>query len=130
MYTLFVGRFTSCTQSNLSTIGSMMNGPISTVRNGSFDAAAGPTVRAELPGLLTVAEVAAELRFKKVDSVLALIACGTLRAIDVSRPRSKKPRWRIRRDDLETFLWSRTKSPTPAGRRPRRVDPDVTEYCT
>jgi hypothetical protein len=107
-----------------------MKGPISIVRNGLVNAAAGPTLRADLPGLLTVAEVAAELRFKKVDSVLALIACGALRAIDVSKPRSKKKRWRIRRDDLETFLWSRTKSPTPAGRRPRRVDPQVTEYCT
>jgi hypothetical protein len=109
----------------------MISGPISSRRNGSAEiASAGPTVSAELPGLLTVAEVAAELRYKKVDPVLALIACGALRAIDVSQPGSKKKRWRIRRDDLETFLWSRTKSATPAGRRPRRKDPHVTEYCT
>ena len=72
---------------------------------------------------------AAELLQVQPRGVLVLIANGELRAIDVachSKP-GGKPRWRIRPDDLESFLSHRTRRPDSPKRR-RRKQATVTQY--
>jgi hypothetical protein len=56
-----------------------------------------------------------------VRTVLAWIALGQLRAIDVSRqPGSKKPRWRVTQEALDRFEELRgTTRPPPRRRRKR-----------
>ncbi len=61
-------------------------------------------------------------------TVLAWIRNG-LRAIDVSRSRGKKPRWRIRQEDLDSWELLRTPTPTPPkSKARRRRDESVTQY--
>lgn len=79
-------------------------------------------------GFLTPAEVAATLRLGKVDGVYALIDSGQLPAVDVSRPGSRRPLWRISPAALDAFVRRRTAGP-PAPKPERRRKPArVTEY--
>lgn len=61
-------------------------------------------------------------------TVLAWIRSGELRAIDVSRNRGGKPRWRVTPEALEAFELIRTPSPPPPRKRRRKQPPDVVEY--
>jgi excisionase family DNA binding protein len=78
---------------------------------------------------LTVADVAAETA-TSVGTVLQWIASRQLVAINVSRSvRAKKPRWRIRRSDLDAFLAARTHTaPPPRAPRRSRVPDDVLRF--
>jgi excisionase family DNA binding protein len=82
--------------------------PMSTLEAGSM-----PDLRA----FYSVREVAETLSLRQ-HSILALIACGELRAIDVSLKRGRRPHWRIAGEDLERFIASRTCQ--TAAPRPRR----------
>ena len=55
----------------------------------------------------------------KADRVRELIRNGELRAVDLARRGSRRPRYRISPDDLADFLQARTVRPPPA-RAPRR----------
>jgi excisionase family DNA binding protein len=66
--------------------------------------------------MLTVAEVSTRLTVT-TDTVCVWIAGGSLPAVDVSRGRGSKPRWRIALDDLEMFLAARRSRPAPVPRR-------------
>ena len=80
------------------------------------------------PQLLSVAVVAEHIAVD-VEAVLAWIAAGALKAIDVRRPGSSRPRWRIDLEDLQTFLASRRKDATQTStRRKRRRSAHVTKY--
>jgi excisionase family DNA binding protein len=68
--------------------------------------------------LLTVKQVAERLQLSD-DAITGLIARKAIRAIDVSTPGSRKPRWRIKPEALDDFLATRTNTPTPA-KSPRR----------
>ncbi len=62
--------------------------------------------------------------------VVQFIKRGELRAIDISLTRSTRPRWRISRNDLESFLARRATSPPPKSRpklRVRKTD-DVIQF--
>ena len=63
-------------------------------------------------------------------TVLAWIDSGELKAVDVSRKRGGKPRWRITQEALELFEQSRTKTPAPppSPRRRKKTDPEVMEF--
>ena len=55
------------------------------------------------------------------DTVLAYIKSGELVAVDVSRGRGERPRWRISESDLLGFLQRRrTASPAPKPERRKR----------
>lgn len=47
-----------------------------------------------------------------------LIKAGDLIAIDVSEKRARRPRWRIRRGDLERFLAARRTTSAPTNSPP------------
>jgi excisionase family DNA binding protein len=66
------------------------------------------------PLLLTVPETAAHLRMDR-KTVYRLISSGDLRATDISATKGGRTRTRIRRDDLESFIESRTRT-APARR--------------
>lgn len=72
---------------------------------------------------LTVAEVA-ERYSVDPHTVLLWIKRGELRAIDVSRNRGGKPRWRISAEALATFELCRTANPPPPKARRRRQPAD------
>jgi transposase len=55
-------------------------------------------------------------------TVLGWIRTGELRAIDVSRTKGKRPKWRISAEALEQFELTRMTAP-PAPRTPRRRKP-------
>lgn len=55
---------------------------------------------------LKVIEAAAELATTE-HTVLAHIHSGELAAVNIARPGSSRPSWRIRRSDLEAFLTRR-----------------------
>ena len=62
-------------------------------------------------------------------TVLGWIRRGELRAIDVSRQRGGKPRWRITQESLEAFELIRTHTPPPPPtRRRKRQHHDVIEF--
>lgn len=64
-------------------------------------------------------------------TVLAWIDSGELRAVDVSRKRGGKPRWRITAEALEAFENGRTKTPAPPPaprRKKRQADAQVIEF--
>jgi hypothetical protein len=63
-----------------------------------------------------------------VEAVLALIAAGTLRAIDVRRPGSKRARWRIAAEALTEFEEARMNRAAVAPTRKRRRPEHVTPY--
>lgn len=60
-------------------------------------------------------------------TVLGWIKRGELRAIDVSRNRGGKPRWRISAESLAAFELARTVSPPPQRTRPKK-QPSVIEF--
>lgn len=60
--------------------------------------------------------------------ILGWIARGELHAVNLSTG-TQKPRWYIRRDDLDAFLAARASRPAPKPtRRPAPVDAGVVEY--
>jgi excisionase family DNA binding protein len=79
--------------------------------------------------LLTVAAVAAHLGLSD-EVVLSHIRAGHLRAANVARPGSRRPRWRIDPDDVDLFLAARSAAPArpPPRRARRRHDENVTQY--
>lgn len=81
--------------------------------------------------MLTVDDVADETQ-TDADTVRLWIRTGQLTASNVCRsPLAKKPRWRIRRADLEQFLASRQNRPpaVPTPRQSRRsVTSNVREF--
>ncbi len=70
---------------------------------------------------MTLPEIAREIRIRQA-TVAGWIRSGALPAYDVSTGR--RPRYRIRRADLDAFLERRAVVPTPATpiRRPRRQE--------
>ena len=54
-------------------------------------------------------------------TVLCWIRRGELRAVDVSRNRGGKPRWRISAEGLAAFELARTTCPPPASTRRTRA---------
>ena len=62
------------------------------------------------------------------NKVLDFIHSGELRATDLSAKRGR-PRWRISRRDLESFLATRVTTPVPKpARRPRKNNPAIEFY--
>jgi excisionase family DNA binding protein len=78
---------------------------------------------------LSVRDVAEEYAVKQ-ETVLSWIKCGALRALDVRSAGSTRPRWRIRRADLEAFFEARRLMPEPKGerRRTHTAEPDFVRY--
>jgi len=78
---------------------------------------------------LSAPEVAELLRVSHC-KILAWIARGELRAVDLASYVGQRPRWKISRQDLEDFLARRaaTPPPKPTRRRRRRQDDNVIEY--
>jgi excisionase family DNA binding protein len=73
-----------------------------------------------LTALLTIDEVAARLGVDR-DAVSTFIAKRELAAVNVARNRSgKRPRWRIRPEDLEAFELSRRHSNQPPSSTTRK----------
>lgn len=69
---------------------------------------------------LTPPAIAEELSIRQ-SKVSAWIASGELIAVDLSESRGGRPRWRIRRSDLEAFLLRRqSKKPAEPVRRRKR----------
>ena len=65
----------------------------------------------------------------KAERVIAMIRAGLLRAIDVSSPGSRRPRFRIHESDLIAFETLRTVTPRSKGSpRKRRPKSDVIEF--
>jgi excisionase family DNA binding protein len=58
--------------------------------------------------LLTIPETGRELGISPT-TVYKMIACGDLRAVDMSVPGARKPKTRIRQEDLESFINARTR---------------------
>ncbi len=56
--------------------------------------------------------------------VLNWILRGDLRAADLCMVRGQRPRYKIARDDLESFLARRCTTPEPRAKRRRRRQPD------
>ena len=71
---------------------------------------------------LTPPAIAEELGIRQ-SKVAAWIASGELTAVDLSENRGGRPRWRIRRSDLEAFLLRRQsqKPAEPVRRRKRQT---------
>jgi len=67
---------------------------------------------------------AAELLRVSPNKILAWIVVGELRAADCATHRDQRPRWRIGREDLDSFLARRSTSPPPEPRRRRRRQQD------
>ena len=61
-------------------------------------------------------------------TVLGWIRRGELRAIDVSRNRGGKPRWRISAEALAAFELARTASPPLPRTRRRKPPAEVIEF--
>jgi excisionase family DNA binding protein len=71
--------------------------------------------------MLTVKAIAAKLGYVRVEPILRLIESGQLRAINTSAKPGRRT-WRVRPEDLEIWLESRTHHPTPTPtRKPRRA---------
>lgn len=58
--------------------------------------------------LLTIPETADELGISP-NTVYKMIACGDLRAVDMTVPGAKSSKTRIRQEDLEAFINARTR---------------------
>jgi len=76
---------------------------------------------------LSVREVCGRFNVRE-HLVLAWIRSGELRALDVSRTRGGKPRWRITPEALAEFELRRTAEPPPKRTRRRRKQLDVIEF--
>ena len=101
---------------------------ITVERGNSMHHSASPTeTSVGPPESFTTAEVAARWKTNR-DKVLGFIRDGELPAINLSRG-SERPRFRIRREDLETFEKSRlVASPTKPTQRRRSANSSVKEY--
>jgi excisionase family DNA binding protein len=75
---------------------------------------------------LTVPQVARQLK-KSRDTVRNWITTGKLRASNLNRP-GKRPRWIVKRDDLDTFLKKCQPDPRPEKPRRRREPERVIEF--
>ena len=65
----------------------------------------------------------------KPERVIAMIRAGLIRAIDISSPGSRRPRFRINEADLIAFEVSREVKPaSKASSRKRRPKSDVIEF--
>lgn len=73
--------------------------------------------------LLTVQQVSTETGFS-AQKIHRLIASGNLKAIDTN-PSGRKPRWSIRRDDLNAFLTPQNTQPAAPAKPRRRLDAGV-----
>jgi excisionase family DNA binding protein len=69
--------------------------------------------RGDAVDLLTIPVTATRLGASEMH-VYRLIASGDLRAVDISQPGSRKTKTRIRSDDLDDYIESRTRT-APAG---------------
>lgn len=62
-------------------------------------------------------------------TVIEWIHSGELKAVDVSRKRGGRPRWRITEESLEAFELSKMPTPTaPRTRTRKTVDDDVVVF--
>jgi len=61
-------------------------------------------------------------------TVLGWIRRGELRAIDVSRNQSGRPKWRITQEALDAFELARTPTPPVPRARRRKHPAEVIEY--
>lgn len=61
-------------------------------------------------------------------TVLGWINRGEIRAINVSRHRGAKPRWRVTAEALQAFELSRTPSPPPPQTRRKKRSAEVIEF--
>jgi len=78
--------------------------------------------------MLTPPEIARRLRVKP-EKVVGWIRQGELRAINVARRGSRRPRFRIQQTDLEDFLLGRSVKPrTKPQRRQRPRASDVIQF--
>jgi hypothetical protein len=71
---------------------------------------------------------AAKLMGVDPHKVTAFIKSGDLVAFDLASPGSRRPRWRIAEDALETFLLRRQSRPAPPARKRRRQPAEVKEF--
>ena len=77
---------------------------------------------------LTPPAIAEELGIRQ-SKIATWIRSGELTAVDVSESRGGRPRWRIRRADLEAFLLRRqSQKPAEPIRRRRRQDEGVIKF--
>jgi excisionase family DNA binding protein len=81
----------------------------------------------DLRAFYSVREVAEMLSLRQ-HSILALIARGELRGIDVSLKRGRRPHWRIAAEDVEGFIARRTLQTAPRRRRRRRSATLIKRY--
>jgi excisionase family DNA binding protein len=77
---------------------------------------------------LTPPQIAKELHIR--DSKVAVwIARGELVAVNVAERPDSRPRWRVKRQDLDDFLQRRqSQAPPPKPIRRRRRDPHVIQF--
>ena len=72
--------------------------------------------------------VARELAIRE-SKVSGWIHSGELTAVNVAEHSGGRPRWRIRREDLEAFLLRRQSAgPAPTVKRRRRTDPNIIKF--
>jgi len=62
------------------------------------------------------------------DTVLGWIKSGELVAVNLAKPGSKRPRYRIDPADLQAFLLRRRVNATPKVKRRKKRDPAVKEF--
>lgn len=63
--------------------------------------------------LYTPSEAADRIRASE-SHIYRLIAEGELRAVDIAQPGSRKPKTRVRSDDLDAYIEKQTLDPCPA----------------
>lgn len=68
-----------------------------------------------LPALLTVRDIA-DAMGAGIETVLAMVHAGELRATNISRT-SSRPRWRIHPDDYAEYLSTRSNQQQPAANK-------------
>ena len=61
-------------------------------------------------------------------TILTLIKSGELQAIDISRTRGGRPRWRVTSESVERFELARSSRPAPKPVRRRRQTSAIKEY--
>lgn len=76
---------------------------------------------------LTPPAIARELAIRE-SKVAQWIRSGELTAVNVAETNGGRPRWRIRRDDLDAFLLRRQSQPAIKPIRRRRRDDHVIHY--
>lgn len=85
----------------------------------------GPTSRVEW---LSPPQIVHELRIRE-SKVATWISSGELIAVNVAERPGSRPRWRVRREDLDDFLARRqSKTPAPKTIRRRRTPDHVIQF--